>query len=146
MLAYLGSMDYLPDSQRLRWVQLGAVAILLAAAVATVLLPRSVETLTGVRGSPVLASPDDLPALSSEDASPFFQSRNQLEVRVDEAMTLRQFLDRNRLNKPFHRKQIIDQLGSSSPEAQIAAGTVFKVRLTPVADDVPGAATTTGAK
>ena len=117
----------------------GAAVILLLGAVALLLRPRAVEMLTGVRHAPELASPDDLPPLSKDDATPFFQSRNQLEIRVAEATTLRAFLDRNRLNKPFHRRQIATQLGSDSPEAPIAAGTVFRIALTPVAEDVPGA-------
>lgn len=136
-------MAQISDLPRLRtFAQRGATVILLAAAAAVLLLPRSVERVTGVRPSPVLAAPDDLPALSKEDAAPFFQSRNQLEIRVPYATTLRELLDRNRLNKPFQRKQIVEQLGSDSPEAQIAAGTVFRLRLTPVAEDVPGVATT----
>ncbi|HET8773237.1 MAG TPA: hypothetical protein VFP80_05580 [Thermoanaerobaculia bacterium] len=122
-------------------VQSTATVVLLAAAGATLLWPGAVETLTGVRPTPKLTAPDDLPPLSSEDATPFFQSRNEIEVRVAEATTLRQFLDRNRLNKPFQRKQIVDQLGNASPDAQIAAGTVFRLRLTPVAEDVPGVET-----
>src|SRR5215210_986528 len=91
----------------------GAAALILAIATLALLLrPHAVETLTGVRGAPELASPDDLPPLSKDDATPFFQGRNQLEIRVAETTTLRLFLDRNRLNKPFHRKQIVAQLGS----------------------------------
>lgn len=126
-------------------VSRGATAVLLALAALTLLVPRSVERITGVRPTPELSSPDDLPALSKEDATPFFQSRNQVEIRVAEATTLRQFLDRNRLNKPFHRNQVVQQLGSSSPDAPVAAGTVFRLALTPVAVDVPGVKTTTGA-
>lgn len=117
----------------------GATVILLVLAAVVLLVPRSVETLTGVRASPELVSPDELPALSKEDATPFFQSRNRVEIRVANATTLRQFLDRNRLNKPFHRNQIVEQLGNASPDAPIAAGTVFRLALTPVAVDVPGA-------
>lgn len=116
-----------------------AAVILLIGAVALLIRPQLVETITGVRHAPELASPDELPALSKDDATPFLQSRNQLEMRVAEATTLRAFLDRNRLNKPFHRRQIAAQLGSDSPEAPIAAGTVFRIALTPVAEDVPGA-------
>ena len=116
-----------------------ATVILVIAAVALLLRPNAVDSLTGLRGSPELTSPDDLPPLSKEDATPFFQSRNQLEIRVAAPTTLRAFLDRNRLNKPFHRRQIVAQLGNDSPDAQIAAGTLFKVALTPVAEDVPGA-------
>lgn len=136
-------MAYSQDLSRLRSVvQYGAVIVLLAGSAAILLWPTVVESLTGVRPNPRLTSPDDLPALSKEDATPFFQSRNEVEIRVAEATTLRQFLDRNRLNKPYQRKQIIDQLGSGNPGAPIAAGTVFRLRVTPVADDVPGATTT----
>jgi hypothetical protein len=116
-----------------------AALVLAIGAAGLILRPRTVEALTGVRGAPELTSPDELPPLSKDDAAPFFQTRNQIEIRVAEATTLRVFLDRNRLNKPFHRRQIVAQFGSDGPEAQIAAGTVFKIALTPVAEDVPGA-------
>lgn len=114
-------------------------AVLVLGAAAILLMPRSVTTITGVRETPELTSPDELPPLSKEDPTPFFQGRNIVEIRVAEEITLRQFLDRNRLNKPFHRKQIVEQLGSDKAGAPIAAGTVFRVVLTPVAADVPGA-------
>lgn len=116
-----------------------AALILVLGAVALLLRPHFVETITGVRGSPELAAPDELPALADGDATPFFQERNRLEIRVAEATTLRAFLDRNRLNKPFHRRQIVAQVGSESLDAQIPAGTVFRISLTPMAEDVPGA-------
>ncbi|HET8797311.1 MAG TPA: hypothetical protein VFO89_06480 [Thermoanaerobaculia bacterium] len=134
-------MASIPEFPRLaKGVQSTAALVLLLAAAAALLVPNAVQKVTGVRPAPVLSSPDELPPLSKEDEAPFFQSRNQIEIRVDEATTLRAFLDRNRLNKPFHRKQIVDQLGSASPDAPIAAGTRFRLRLTPVVDDVPGAA------
>ncbi|HUR83287.1 MAG TPA: hypothetical protein VM733_21190 [Thermoanaerobaculia bacterium] len=127
-------------TDRLRWIaERVTTAALLLAAVALLVTPRLVARITGVRESPRLAAPDDLPPLSKEDASPFFATRNEIEIRVAEATTLRQFLDRNRLNKPYHREQIVGQLGTASPEAPIAAGTVFHLSLTPVAADVPGA-------
>lgn len=127
-------------SQRLRWIaERATAAILLVGAVVVLLMPRSVEVVTGVRQAPRLSAPDELPPLSKEDAMPFFRSRNQVEIHVSEATTLRKFLDRNRLNKPDHRKQIVEQLGNGSPDAPIAAGTVFRVSLTPPASDVPGA-------
>ena len=136
-------MSHFAWTQRLHPVVAGgATAILLALAAVTMIWPHSVETLTGVRASPELAPPDELPPLSQEDAAPFFQSRNQLTIHVNEATTLRQFLDRNRLNKPFQRRQIVEQLGSGAPDAQIAAGTTFELRLTPVAEDVPGTVST----
>ncbi len=127
-------------TERLRWIaERATTAVLLVAALALLVMPRAVEQLTGVRESPKLSAPDNLPPLSKEDATPFFASRNQLEIRVPEATTLRQFLDRNRLNKPYHRQQIVEQLGNASPDTPIAAGTTFRLSLTPVAVDVPGA-------
>lgn len=117
----------------------GATAVLLALAAVALLVPRGVEMVTGVRPAPELSAPDELPPLSKEDATPFFQARNQVEIRAAADTTLRQFLDRNRLNKPFHRNQIVQQLGNGSPDAPIAAGTRFRLTLTPVAADVPGA-------
>ena len=132
-------MDYFTEAEgRQTWLAGVVAAVLIACAIAVVFWPGSVETLTGFRAAPALASPDDLPVLSSADATPFLQSRDQIEIRVAEATTLRRFLDRNRLNKPYQRKQIVEQLGKSEPEAPIAAGTVFKLRLTPIAEDVPG--------
>jgi hypothetical protein len=139
-------MGRFPKARRLPNVAgRGATVILLVLAAATLLVPRSVERLTGVRAEPELASPDDLPPLSKEDVTPFFRSRNGVEIHVREATTLREFLDRNRLNKPFHRQQIVKQLGNDGPNAQIAAGTVFRIALTPEAVDVPGARTSTAA-
>jgi hypothetical protein len=128
------------SEQRRRQIAIGATILLLVVAIAIALRPRSVESLTGLRSAPELASPDDLPVLASADATPFFRERDQVEIRVAEATTLRQFLDRNRLNKPYTRRQIEEQLGNASPDAPIAAGTVFRLRLTPVVEDVPGAA------
>jgi len=126
--------------QRRRRIAGGTTFVLLVCALGLLVAPRSAERLTGIRAAPALASPDELPALASADATPFFRERDQIEIRVGEATTLRQFLDRNRLNRPYTRKQITDQLGNAAPDAQIAAGTVFRLRLTPMAEDVPGAA------
>ena len=127
-------------TERLRWIaERATTGVLLVAAVALLVTPGVVERITGVRESPRLAAPDHLPPLSQEDGAPFFATRNQIEIRVAEGTTLRQFLDRNRLNKPYHREQIVRQLGNASPDAPIAAGTVFHLSLTPVAVDVPGA-------
>lgn len=140
-------MGNLFHSSRLRWIaERATTAVLVLGTLALLVWPRSVERITGVRESSPLASPDDLPALSKDDATPFFQSRNQVEIRVAEATTLRQFLDRNRLNKPYQRQQITAQLGNTSPDAPIAAGTVFRLSLTPVAVDVPGARPATAAE
>ncbi len=128
------------SDQRRRQIVIGATIVLLAAALYIALRPSAVESVTGLRPAPELASPDDLPALASADATPFFRERDQVEIRVAEATTLRQFLDRNRLNKPYTRRQIEEQLGNAGPDAPIAAGTVFRLRLTPVVEDVPGAA------
>jgi hypothetical protein len=135
-----GLMANVFHSDRLRWVaERATTAILLLGAAVFLFMPRSVEVVTGVRPSPQLAAPDNLPPLSKDDAAPFFQTRNQVEIHVAQATTLREFLDRNRLNKPFQRKQVVDQLGNAAPDAPIAAGTVFRLTLTPVVVDVPGA-------
>lgn len=132
--------EFFTDDEQHRRLVAGVSALLLiGAAVALLFVPWSVEWLTGIHQARELSTPDDLPPLTAKDATPFFRDRDELEVRVAEATTLRQFLDRNRLNRPYTRKQITDQLGSTSPDAQIAAGTVFHLRLTPVVADVPGA-------
>lgn len=133
--------SYFTAAERRRGIVAAVAAIVLTGgAVALAMMPRSVEVLSGIRPGPSLAAPDDLPPLSGDDATPFFLERDEIEIRVGQAMTLRQFLDRNRLNKPYHRKQIVEQLGNANPDAPIAAGTLFRLRLTPVAEDVPGTA------
>ena len=136
-------MDYFDEAGGPRTrLAVVAAAILIALAIGVAVWPGAIETLAGFRAAPAVTPPDDLPQLSSADATPFFQRRDQIEIRVAEATTLRRFLDRNRLNKPYQRKQILDQLGvqlgKNNPDAEIAAGTVFKLRLTPIAEDVPG--------
>lgn len=117
--------------------------LLLLSAALLAAVPRAVETLTGVRPEPVVGAPDDLPPLATGDVAPFFAERDQLaRIVVPEETTLRQFLDRNRLNRPWTRNQITEQLGDANPNAVIAAGTVFHLRLTPTATDVPGAKVT----
>lgn len=134
-------MNYFSEAERRETLIAGAAAVILVAlALAIALWPGSIEALTGIRRAERIAAPDELPQLSTVDATPFFQDRDLLEIRVAETTTLRQFLDRNRLNKPYQRKQIVEQFGSSNPSAEIAAGTVFKLRLTPIAQDVPGTA------
>lgn len=119
---------------------LAVAGALIVGALIVAVVPGSAEILTGIRRTPRLASPDDLPALSS-DAPNFFDGRDQIRIRITERTTLRRFLDRNRLNKPYHRQQIVEQLGSAMPDAPIADGTVFKIRLTPTTTDVPGTST-----
>ncbi len=116
----------------------GAVVLLVAAAVALVMWPDAIEVLTGIAPEPELTAPDDLPAAAKDDPLPFLEKRDQLEIRVYEATTLRQFLDRNRLNKDTQVRQIAEQLGSADPKTPIPAGTTFRLRLTPSAGDVPG--------
>jgi hypothetical protein len=118
-----------------------AVVVVVLAAVVLAVVPRAVEVLTGIRAEPAIAAPDALPRLAADDVAPFLAERDRIErVVVAENTTLRQFLDRNRLNRPWTRDQITEQLGSADPAAAIAAGTVFHLRLTPTASDVPGAA------
>jgi hypothetical protein len=129
--------------QRRPSLELAAVVLLLLAAAAVVFAPGVTQTLTGVRADPAVAAPDELPPLAREDVAPFFAERDQLaRIVVGEDTTLREFLDRNRLNRPWTRDQITSQLGDTNPAAPIAAGTVFRLRLTPTATDVPGAAVT----
>jgi hypothetical protein len=116
-----------------------AVCALLGGAVAVGVSPRSTEILTGIRGAEEIEAPDDLPPLATDDATRFFGDRDEIEIRVAANTTLRAFLDRNRLNKPYHRAQIVEQLGSAAPSAPLAAGPRFKLRLTPMASDIPGA-------
>jgi hypothetical protein len=115
--------------------------VLVAAALALIGVPHSIELVVGLREVPDLALLHDLPPLSGYDTASFFGERDQIEIRVAADTMLRTFLDRNRLNKPYQRAQIVEQLGSAAPETRIAAGTVFTLRLTPMAADVPGATT-----
>jgi len=134
--------SFFVEANRRRHVLVAVTAgALFAAGLALVVAPGATEALTGVRHEPRLAAPDDLPALAGDDATAFFQERDQVEIRVPEKTTLREFLDRNRLNKPYQRAQIVEQAGGAAPETPIAAGTVFKLRLTPTVADVPGTAT-----
>ncbi|HYI11837.1 MAG TPA: hypothetical protein VEK57_22465 [Thermoanaerobaculia bacterium] len=123
-----------------------AVVLLLAGAVALLVWPNAIENLTGIAPEPVLSAPDDLPAAAKDDPLPFLEKRDQIEIRVAEATTLRQFLDRNRLNKDTQVRQIAAQLGSSAPNTPIPAGTTFRIRLTPGAEDVPGTTASRSAK
>jgi hypothetical protein len=115
-------------------------ALSLAAAAAGMLLfwPDAAERLTGIPPTPRVSAPDELPPASRDDPMPFLIERDLVELRVVEETTLAEFLHRNRLNKPSQRKQIARQLGSDRPDARIAAGTMFRLRLTPAASDVPG--------
>lgn len=113
-----------------------STVVLLLLATALALVP--VETLTGVHPEPPIAAPDNLPPLA-EGTAPFFQERDEIaRIVVSEETTLRNFLDRNRLNRPWTRDQITEQLGDKNPAAIIPAGTVFRLRLTPTITDVPG--------
>lgn len=118
----------------------GAVILLLAAAIALLVWRDSIAVLTGIRPEPRLVAPDELAAAAVDNPMPFLVRRNVIEIRVAEATTLRQFLDRNRLNKDTQVRQIAEQLGSGAPGTAIAAGTVFRVELTPGTVDVPGTA------
>ncbi|HEY0139619.1 MAG TPA: hypothetical protein VGF48_01920 [Thermoanaerobaculia bacterium] len=122
-------------------LSLASTVVLLLIATALALVP--VETLTGVRREPVVAAPDELPPLATGDVAPFLAERDEIaRIVVAEPTTLRNFLDRNRLNRPWTRDQITGQLGHANPAAVIPAGTVFRLRLTPTATDVPGAKVT----
>lgn len=126
---------------RLQKFVAAGVSILLAAAFGLLLWPNAITVLTGIAPEPQLRAPDDLSVAAKDDPMPFLVERDQIEIRVAEATTLREFLDRNRLNKDTQVKQIAEQLGSAAPETPIAAGTTFRLRLTPNAIDVPGTST-----
>jgi hypothetical protein len=116
--------------------------VLVLGAMVFAFVPRVTEWLTGVRPEPAIAAPDELPQLAQGDEVPFLAERDQIEkIVVSEDTTLRQFLDRNRLNRPWTRDQIVEQLGDANPAARIPAGTTFKLRLTPMVTDVPGTKT-----
>lgn len=116
-------------------VATAAVLVVLAAVV--LISPRVLERITGKRATPQLAAPDDIGAAASENDAPFFVSRNVIEVRVSEPLTVRQLLTLYRLNKPYQRRQILEQLGNPSLDSQLAAGTTVRVKLTPSPDNVP---------
>jgi hypothetical protein len=118
----------------------GAVILLLAGALALLVWRDAIAVLTGIRPEPRLQAPDELAAAAVDNPMPFLVRRNVIEIRVGEATTLRQFLDRNRLNKDTQVRQIVEHLGSGAPGTPIAAGTVFRVELTPGTGDVPGTA------
>jgi hypothetical protein len=119
-------------------VAAAVVLLALAACAAFVLVPGADETLTTLPPEARLAAPDELRSAAKDDPTSFLAERDQVELRVSAPTTLREFLDRNRLNKPNQSRQIMEQLGSTDPAAVIPAGRTFRIRLTPSAPDVPG--------
>jgi hypothetical protein len=75
---------------------------------------------------------------------PVLIARDRLEVRVDAPMTVRQLLDKNRLNKPNLQKQVLEQLGNPQLDSTVDAGVTLHLSLTPTAADIP--ATHSGAR
>jgi hypothetical protein len=130
-----------PRSGRLQKSIAAGVIVFLALSIALIAWPDAIAVLTGLSRQPQLTAPDDLSAAAKDDPTSFLVERDQIEIKVAEATTLREFLDRNRLNKQSQVKQIAAQLGSNEPTTPIAAGTTFRIRLTPGAEDVPGIAT-----
>lgn len=120
-----------------------ATVILATTTVVLFAIGDRISLVTGIDSSPALTAPDEVPATAHLDPMPFLIARDTVEVRVDTAMTVRQFLDINRLNRPNLRQQVLAQLGNPPMTATIDAGTRFTLQLTPRATDVP--ATTTGA-
>ncbi|HVE70298.1 MAG TPA: hypothetical protein VNI54_02940 [Thermoanaerobaculia bacterium] len=112
--------------------------LLLAGAVALIAFPKAVVLATGKAPAQRLTAPDELPAAGRDDPTPFLVERNTLVVQVDTPMTVRQFLEVNRLQRPDLRKQVLDQLGNPSLDSNVAAGTRLTLTLTPKATDVPG--------
>ncbi|HEX2061250.1 MAG TPA: hypothetical protein VHK90_10950, partial [Thermoanaerobaculia bacterium] len=86
-----------------------AALLAVAAAVALLVWPGTVELLTGIAPEPELSAPDELSAAASDNPLPFLMKRDVIEIRVAEATTLRQFLDRNHLNKDTQVRQIAEQ-------------------------------------
>ncbi|HEV7763772.1 MAG TPA: hypothetical protein VGQ76_02105 [Thermoanaerobaculia bacterium] len=127
-----------PRSGRLQKSIVAGVVAFLALTIALIFWPNAITVLTGISHQPHLSAPDDLSAATKDDPTSFLSERDQIEIKVAEATTLREFLDRNRLNKQSQVKQIAAQLGSNVPTTPIAAGTIFRIRLTPGAEDVPG--------
>ena len=114
--------------------------LLLAGAIALVAFPRSIHYVTSKSPTPRLTAPDELPRAGREDPTSFLIERNTVEVETLAPMTVRQFLDLYRLQRPDLRKQVLDQLGNPPLDGTIAAGTRLKIVLTPTAADVPGTA------
>ena len=126
---------------RLQKSTAAGAAVLIAVALTLLFWPDAMEALTGIAHTPPLTAPDELSSAAREDPMPFLMERDLIEIRVAEPTTLREFLDRNRLNKASQVKQIVAQLGSAEPATPIAAGTTFRLHLTPGALDVPGTST-----
>lgn len=121
-----------------RRLPLMTAILLVAGAVAMLAFPRSVEYVTGKTATPELTAPDELARAGRDDPTSFLIERNTVEVQLDTPMTVRQFLDLYRLQRPDLRKQVMAQLGNPSLDSTIAAGTRLKITLTPTAADVPG--------
>jgi hypothetical protein len=118
-----------------------ATLVLLAGAAALVAFPNAIVLVTGKTPTPALAAPDELAAAGRDDPMPFLIERNTVVVQVDTPMTVRQFLDLNRLQRPDLRRQVLEQLGNPSLDSTVAAGTRLTLTLTPTAGDVPGTGT-----
>jgi hypothetical protein len=114
-----------------------AVAILLVAAAVVIGNADWFRYVTGLPRTEALQAPDEVRGATREDPMPFLIARNVLEIRVDTPLTIRDLLEKNRLNKPNLRRQVLEQLGNPSLDSTVAAGTTLKISLTPEAADVP---------
>ena len=97
----------------------------------------ALHRITGIPRSEALTPPDDVKSAVHDDPLRFLIARDRLDVRVDSAMTVRQLLDNNRLNKPNLQRQVLDQLGNPSLDSTVDAGVTLHLSLTPAAIDVP---------
>jgi hypothetical protein len=111
---------------------------LLAAATLAMLFGGSLPVrLIGKGATPQLVAPDEVSAAAYVDPMPFLISRDKITIRVDTSMSVREFLDLHRLNRPNLRRQVLAQLGNPPMTAKVAPGTKLELQLTPLAEDIP---------
>jgi hypothetical protein len=97
----------------------------------------ALRLLAGIPRNEPLTPPDEVKSAAHDDPVPFLIARDRLEVRVDAPMTVRQLLDKNRLNKPNLQRQVLEQLGNPPLDSTVDAGVTLHLSLTPPAIDVP---------
>lgn len=110
-------------------------AVLLAAALGLALLPGAAHRLAGFPplAEADLTTLDDPPRAESGGATPLFEERNQLQVRVPRAMTALDFLRLCRLQgSPHVRRQLAEQLGIQAlpDDYPLQPGRTFTITLT----------------
>jgi len=112
------------------------------AALAVLAIPTSVTYLAGLPETAPLTPPDQAVAPAHDTPMALLLERDTVELTVRTATRLDRFIQQNRLRR--QRPQIRAQLRLPAQVADdqftIPAGTTFRLRLTPEASDVPGAA------